>query len=155
MFIGIHHTCLTVEDIERSVAFYRDLLGLEVLWDSRAAGLELKGPVADRATRCPGTEQRVVYLELQGDLLELMEFSPPGKKLTDNKLCDIGSPHVCFLTDDIDELYCTLRANGVDLHCAPQDLGETRIFFFRDPDGIILEAMGGTPTVEAERPRIR
>lgn len=147
MITGIHHICLTVSDLERSIEFYRHFLDAVVVWDSREAGLDLSGPTADAMTGCPGTSQRVVYLRVAGDLFELMTFTPPGRQHIDNQTSDIGSPHVCFLTDDIDGLYQTLRENGVVLHCPPQNLGETRIFYFRDPDGVVLEAMGGKPTV--------
>ncbi len=147
MITGIHHTCLTVSDLERSIDFYHRFLDAEVVWDSQAVGLDLSGPMADAVTGCPGTSQRVVYLQAGGDLFELMTFTPSGKPQGGNKTSDIGSPHVCFLTDDIDGLYEKLAANGVRLHCPPQDLGETRLFYFRDPDGIVLEAMGGKPTV--------
>ena len=36
---AIHHACFTVSNMERSVAFYRDILGMEVLWDSVQAGV--------------------------------------------------------------------------------------------------------------------
>jgi len=148
---GIHHTCLTVSDLERSIDFYSRFLDAEVVWDSEAVGLKLEGPMADMVTGCPGTSQRVVYLQAGGDLFELMAFTPTGRQPEGNLSSDVGSPHVCFLTDDIDELYERLLAADVVLHCPPQDLGDTRLFYFRDPDGIILEAMGGTPTVEGPR----
>ena len=55
----IHHTAFTVSDMERSLAFYRDILGMKVLWDSVQAGVEYKGPVCDKITGCPGTEQQM------------------------------------------------------------------------------------------------
>ncbi len=56
MFTGIHHTSFTVSDMDRSIAFFRDILGMELTWDSKAAGVEFKGPVADAVTGCPGTK---------------------------------------------------------------------------------------------------
>ena len=42
MISGIHHTSFTVSDMERSIAFYRDVLGMKVDWDSLEAGVEFK-----------------------------------------------------------------------------------------------------------------
>ncbi len=143
MINGIHHTSFTVSNMERSIAFYRDSLGMKVTWDSVQAGVQFKGPVADNVTNCPGTEQRIVFLATVDSRIELVEYTPTGKQLLDNKASDTGSAHVCFKTDDIQELYQKLLANNVRLHCAPQSLDFAQVMYFRDPDGIILEATQG------------
>ena len=140
MISGIHHASFTVSDMDRSIAFYRDILGMSVDWDSKKAGVEFKGEVADRVTGCPGTEQRIVFLTIGGDRLELVEYTPIGKALEDNQASDTGSAHVCFRTDDMQGLYDKLSAEGVRLHCYPQNNGRAIVIYFRDPDGIILEA---------------
>jgi glyoxylase I family protein len=145
MIRGIHHTSFTVSDMERSVVFYRDILGMRVVWDSVQAGVQFKGPVADNLTDCPGTELHIVFLGINENLIELVEYAPTGKPLADNKASDTGSAHVCFQTEDIQGLYKTLSANGVRLHCTPQNLGGVWVMYFRDPDGIVLEAMQGDP----------
>ncbi len=143
MINGIHHTSFTVSNMERSVAFYRDVLEMKVVWDSVVAGVQFKGPVADNVTGCPGTEQHLVILALGGSRIELVQYTPTGKPLVDNKASDTGSAHVCFKTDNIQELYQKLLANKVRLHCPPQDHGFGWAMYFRDPDGIILEAAQG------------
>jgi glyoxylase I family protein len=144
---AIHHTAFTVSNIERSIAFYRDLLGMKVLWDSVEAGLQYKGPVCDRITGCPGTEQHLVYLGMGGGVLELVEYTPTGRSLEDHKASDIGASHICLKTDDINTLYEKLLANHVRVHCPPQNRGELSLFYFRDPDGIILEVIEGKTRV--------
>lgn len=143
MINSIHHTSFTVSNMERSIAFYRDILGMKVVWDSAAAGIPFKGPVADKVTGCPGTEQRLVFLAFGDSRIELVEYTPTGKPQVDNKASDTGSVHVCFKTENIQEVYQKLLANGVLLHCDPQDIGFARVMYFRDPDGIILEAVEG------------
>ena len=141
MISGIHHTSFTVSDMERSIAFYRDVLGMKVDWDSQEAGVEFKGPVSDRITECPGTEQRIVFLTIGEDRLELVQFTPTGKALKDNKAGDTGSAHLCFKTENIQDLHQMLLENKVRLHCSPQNNGRAWVMYFRDPDGIILEAV--------------
>jgi len=140
MLSGIHHTSFTVSDMDRSIAFYRDILGMKLTWDSKAAGVEFKGPVADAVTGCPGTEQRIAFLSLGESRLELVEYTPTGKPQIDNKPSDTGSAHICFKTDDIEEVYRKLAANNVRLHCTPHDNGPAIVIYFRDPDGCVLEA---------------
>lgn len=145
MINDIHHTSFTVSDMERSVSFYQDILGMKLVWDSVQAGMQFKGPIADNLTDCPGTELRIVFLSINERLIELVEYSPKGKSLVDNKASDTGSAHVCFKTENIQGLHKKLSANGVRLHCTPQNLGGLWVMYFRDPDGIILEAMQGDP----------
>jgi len=143
----IHHTAFTVSNLERSISFYRDILGMKVLWDSVQAGVAYKGLVCDQITGCPGTEQHLVYLGIGEGILELVEYSPTGKPLKDHKASDVGATHVCFKTDDAQALYEKLLANNVTVHCPPQNRGELSVFYFRDPDGIILEAIEGKTRV--------
>jgi len=143
MINGIHHTSFTVSDMERSIRFYRDILGMRVTWDSKAAGVPFKGPIADKVTGCPGTEQRLVFLATGDSRIELVEYTPTGKPLVDNKAGDTGSAHVCFKTDNIQKLHQKLLENKVRLHCDPQDIGFAKVMYFRDPDGIVLEAVQG------------
>lgn len=147
MISSIHHSAFTVSNMERSIAFYRDILGMKVLWDSVQEGVKYEGPICDKITGCPGTKQHVVYLGLGGDFLELVEYTPKGKPLENHKASDIGSGHVCFKTDDINALYEKLLANNVKVHCSPQDRITALIMYFRDPDGIILEAIEGKTKV--------
>ena len=143
MISGIHHTSFTVSDMERSIAFYRDILGMKVVWDSVQTDIQFKGPVADKITGCPGTEQRLVFVAIADSLIELVQYTPAGRPLIDNKASDTGSSHVCFKTENIQEFYQKLSANGVRFHCSPQKIGNVQVVYFRDPDGIILEAAEG------------
>ncbi len=145
MITDIHHASFTVSNMERSLAFYRDILGMEVVRDTAQAGVEFKGPLVDNLTNCPGSELRIVFLGIKDRLLELVEYKPKGKSMRDNQASDTGSGHVCFKTENIQELYKKLSATGTRLHCTPQNLGGVWVIYFRDPDGIILEAMQGDP----------
>jgi len=113
---------------------------MKVDWDSAAEGVRFKGPEADKVTGCPGTEQRLVFLTIGNSRIELVQYIPTGKALLDNKASDTGSAHVCFKTDNIQGFYQKLLAKGVRLHCTPQHIGFGWVMYFRDPDGIILEA---------------
>ena len=141
MITKVDHGSFTVSDMDRSVAFYRDVLGMTVIGGSKQDGVELKGPIADAVTGCPGTSQQCVFLEIGGTKIELVEYTPTGKPQVDNKPSDTGSGHICFISNDIQALYKTLTANDVRMHCEPQDVGPCWVIYFRDPDGCILEAV--------------
>lgn len=116
----IYHVGLTVSDLDRSVAFYRDILGLEFQGE-----IFMEGEETDKMFRKENCKARVAYLNGSKALSE-----------------------VCFYTDNIDSVYKTLIENHVECLSEPQyfdfradGFGESRAFYFRDPDGIILEMM--------------
>ena len=47
MILGVDHASFTVSDMERTIDFYRDVLGMKVAYDSLEAGVENKGPICD------------------------------------------------------------------------------------------------------------
>lgn len=142
---GLHHASFTVSDMRKSLAFYRDILGFEVVFDSADAGAPFKGPEVDNLTACPGSELHIVFLRVNEDMLELIEYIPKGKKLEGNKASDTGSAHVCLKTENIQALYKKLFDHGARIHFPPQNLGGVDVMYFRDPDGIIIESMQGDP----------
>jgi catechol 2,3-dioxygenase-like lactoylglutathione lyase family enzyme len=143
MLTGIHHTSITVSDMERSITFYRDMLGFELIWDSQALGLKFEGPMADAVTQCLGTSQRLAFMELNGRRIEFVEYTPTGAVPDEIRMSDTGAMHIAFRCTDVDALYKKLVDNGVRVHCEPQQVFDMRLFYFRDPDGVGLEAMEG------------
>jgi catechol 2,3-dioxygenase-like lactoylglutathione lyase family enzyme len=139
MINGLHHTALSVKDMDTSLAFYRDLLGLEVMFDtSWEAGRE----IADTILRLRDSAARQTMLKLGNAYLELFEFhSPaPAPQDIDRPVCDRGITHICMDVTDVDAEYTRLTAAGMEFHCEPQNLGKTvRTTYGRDPDGNVLE----------------
>jgi catechol 2,3-dioxygenase-like lactoylglutathione lyase family enzyme len=138
MIKSIHHTAISTGDFERALAFYRDLLGFEMVSELNwPAGVEL----ADTITGLEGSAARSVMLRASNTSIELFEFSSPTPKPGDPKrpVCDHGITHIGFEVDDIDAEYERLKAAGMSFHCPPQDLGASRVTYGRDPDGNVLE----------------
>lgn len=143
--MGLHHASFTVSDMARSLVFYRDILGMEVVFNSVEAGAVFKGVEWDNLTDCPGSELHVVFLKINEDMIELIQYTPGGKKMEGNRANDTGSAHVCLKTENIQALYKKLSENEVSIHFPPQSLGGVDVMYFRDPDGIIIESMQGDP----------
>ena len=142
MLRGVHHASFTVPDMDRSIAFYVDSLGMRVVRDSADGDIAFEGPICDLITGCPGTSQRTVFLAPEGGTacLELVQYTPRGRPQERLKAGDDGCAHVCFYVEDVDGLYEVLKSNGVETHCPPQDWLGHRVLYFRDPDGNVLEA---------------
>lgn len=140
---GIHHTSLVVSDMERSLRFYRELLGMEVAVDT-----EMKGEMLDREVALQGAHVRVVELQVgeSSAFLELLHYySPAGKPFpADFRCCDTGAPHVAFVVPDLQRAYEQLSAAGVRFTAPPQDVDSgafagSKTAYCYDPDGIVVE----------------
>lgn len=143
----IYHVGLTVSDLERSIAFYRDVLGLEFQGE-----IFMEGEETDKMFRRVNCKARVAYLNgskaVEAPPVELIQFVNNEVKKVPSDLFTTSISEVCFYTDDIDSAYKHLVDNNVECLFEPQyfdfradGFGESRAFYFRDPDGIILEMM--------------
>jgi len=137
------HISVTVSDMERSLAFYRDLLGMEQIETHR-----LEGETISKMAGKEDVIMEVVRLqapESPGMLLDLQEYVRPQGKVSDGKLGDVGHSHICFGVPDMAQAYQELKAEGVKFVSEPVsfDLGwaVVHVVFFEDPDGYILELM--------------
>lgn len=140
---ALHHTGYTVSDLDRSVAFYRDLMGLEVLAEQEKQGGYLAAIVG-----YPDAHVKMAHLRApaSGHVLELFQYiAPEGEKPERIEPRDVGTAHLCFLVDDLDAVYRRLVDAGVETFVSPPVLVDTGIntggygIYLRDPDGIVLE----------------
>ena len=74
MIVGIHHFALTVADVDRSVAFYREF-GLEVVSDR-----EVEGGYVEQISGIPGAHLRITHLSGFGHNLELLEYRSAARR---------------------------------------------------------------------------
>ncbi len=140
----LHHVGLQVADLDRSLAFYRDLLGLRVTDEGEGGG-----PDTDELVGARDVRFRFAELALgAGQLLELIEFLgpaalPPTPETTEPP----ARVHVGFVVDDIDETYRRLQSAGVPTRSAPVELQEgaawrgARALYTADPDGHTIELL--------------
>jgi lactoylglutathione lyase len=138
----LHHTGLTVADLDRSVAFYRDLLGCEVL-----ASQEKEGGYLAAIVGYPDAHVRMAHLGIPGSehVIELFEYLSPTGTHADVQPCNVGAPHLCFIVSDLRVVYASLLERGVTSFVSPPvevDTGVNRgglALYLRDPDGITVE----------------
>lgn len=143
----IYHVGLTVSDMDRSIAFYRDVLGLRFQGE-----ILMEGPAAEAMFQRKNCRARVAYLngsEAAGmPPVELIQFTDAQSRKLPSDLFTTSVSELCFYTADIDASYRQLQAHQVDCLSSPQTFdftasgfGKSRAFYFRDPDGIMLEMM--------------
>jgi catechol 2,3-dioxygenase-like lactoylglutathione lyase family enzyme len=136
------HVGITVRDLNASIYFYHDLLGLEI---STEPSPWFDGPELGRGVGVPGAALRQVCLRLGDTMLELLEYRTPpsetGRPLLSHS---VGASHVAFLVDDIRTTKSELEKKGVrffsDINVIDDGvLAGWRWVYFSDPDGYPLE----------------
>ena len=115
----IYHVGLTVSDLERSIAFYRDVLGLEFQGE-----IFMEGEETDKMFRRVNCKARVAYLNgskaVEAPPVELIQFVNNEVKKVPSDLFTTSISEVCFYTDDIDSAYKHLVDNNVECLSEPQ-----------------------------------
>lgn len=135
MFHRIEHTALSVADMDRSLAFYRDIIGMEKIFDVDFSDERL-GVVNGLA----GCKARVVHLGLGPSVLELFEYREPRGQDLGQRQCDLGFMHIGFRVTKIHDLHDSLKAKGVRFLSEPLEVRPgTFIVYFRGPDGEVCE----------------
>lgn len=119
---SIHHIAVEVRDAEKSAEFYCGLLGFE-----RGARYDF-----------PERSRTIIFVKLGETCFELLQSAAPEDAVSNPKA--VGYKHVCLQTDDVDRDIEKLRAAGVKINTEPFDTEiHSRIAFFEDPDGLVLE----------------
>jgi catechol 2,3-dioxygenase-like lactoylglutathione lyase family enzyme len=137
--LGIHHVGITVAQLERSLVFYRDLLGFRVVGISDDEDI---GAIVG----IPGARARIADLDAgNGQILELAEYDPVSRREPGPGPNTAGSCHLSFQVGNLRSALSHLAAAGV----AP--IGETvplegggvwhgcTIVYLRDPDQVTIE----------------
>jgi len=138
-----HHVGLTVSDIERSIGFYRDVLGMTLVRRRPKVDAEY---VAEQ-TGYPGVELSVASFKASADSplsLELVQYLTHAGEASETASNRPGNAHLCLLVDDFQACFESLTAEGVRFKSAPVTIsaGPNKgglVAYFYDPDGYLLE----------------
>lgn len=140
--IAADHTGFTVSNLERSLAFWRDVLGFELSHRAHHTG-----QLASEVTGVPGAEILLAVLKAPGHRIELLEYlGPSDRQRFAPRSCDVGSVHVALTVDNLDAVLERIAEHGWRPPGAPQTLQSgpnagKRVVYVRDPDGTTIELM--------------
>jgi catechol 2,3-dioxygenase-like lactoylglutathione lyase family enzyme len=143
--IAADHTGITVSDLEKSLAFWRDVLGFEFSHRTHQTG-----GLAAQITGVAGAEISLAVVKAPGHKIELLQYHLPDdrKKVNDRRPCDLGFIHIALTVDDLDAVLERIAASGWHSAGEPQVLTSgpnagKRVIYVHDPDGTTIELMQG------------
>jgi catechol 2,3-dioxygenase-like lactoylglutathione lyase family enzyme len=138
---GFDHVSVTCGDLDASIAFYADLLELEVAARGESDDRELAMMMGLDRVR-----MRWADVDLGGGMtLELIQFLHPSGSPVSKSLWDPGATHIGLQVDDIDAMHARLREAEVRVVSKPVRLTEegswygAKVLYAVDPDGTWIE----------------
>lgn len=141
---------MSVSDLDRISAFYAGTLGFERVLEGETAG-----EAVERLTGTFGVRQRTARLRLGDEFIDLTQcLAPEGRPIpVDSRGNDRWFQHIAIVVSDMDRAYAHLRAHNIrHASSGPQTLpawninaGGISAFYFRDPDGHVLEVIHFPP----------
>jgi catechol 2,3-dioxygenase-like lactoylglutathione lyase family enzyme len=156
LFLGIDHTAIVTSSTERSVAFYRDVLGLRIAGVSENWGEE-----QEHLNNVFGAHLRITTLRAaSGPGVELLEYLTPrgGRPYpADSKSNDLFSWQTVMRSPDVHAASGELRNHHVQLISStvvrdPLDSGNGSAIVARDPDGHAIELFESSSLFQASKP---
>lgn len=142
------HTGITVSNLDRSIAFYTDVLGLSVEISPTDI---IEGEEVSRGLGVPNARLRLATLKAGESTVELLEYlNPPSSIDSPLPPNTLGAMHISFQVDDAEAKMKELEAKGVKFlttlnYVDEGPLNGWRWVYFKDPDGITLEMVEYNP----------
>ena len=149
--VSFCHLVVGVTDMDRSLAFYRDVLGMEVIFETLISGEPFDAVLHAKRQQ----EGRVVGGLLGGLMVELLSL---GAKTAADKPARrgiTGIQNVSLSVTDLNDTHGRIRDAGYPPDQEPFEIGGVRMFFVKDPDGTPVEFIelpnGARSTYEMHR----
>jgi len=135
-----NHVCLTVGNLDRSVAFYERFFGLKPVRRDTVHS----GPRVSKMTGVAEGELQAAFVSDGEFVLELIQFlgKSPGPAAA-RPANHVGTAHLGFVCEDVRAAHAAWSAEGVRFMCEPQYSVKRDRWsaMLRDPDGIMIELL--------------
>lgn len=135
----LHHTGFVVRDRDEAIAFYRNVVGLNVISE-----YERRGPEIDQVLGYRDAHLKSALLDLgEGHILELIQYvNPLPEERSTEERNVVGAAHLALQVKDISATFAKMSESSAKIMNPPAQIAPGRIAcYLQDPDGNWLEIM--------------
>ena len=141
MIRAMRHVGIVVQDMEKCLHFWRDIMGLKVVIDFWE-----EDKFIDTLQHLNNVKLHMIKLSApDGSIVELLKDKHhPTSPSEANRICDRGIRHIAFTVIDVEKSWQILHDNGCEVLSKPINSPDekAKLFFARDPEGNLLEIVG-------------
>ena len=136
MIKEIRHTGIVVDELTKSLWFYRDKMGFKIFKQ-----MDESGQFIDQILGITDIMVTTVKMTLNNQMIELLDFSSHKKNLLNKCINDIGPTHLAFTVENLDEIYSDFIGNGIEFISSPKVSidGNVKVAFCKAPEGTYIE----------------
>jgi catechol 2,3-dioxygenase-like lactoylglutathione lyase family enzyme len=143
----LHHVAISVKDLDKSLVFYRDALGLTVFQDEVISGPDVDMALMERDAKV----RMVLLMDEAGNMIELLDWQSPTvrkRPYEHRNFTSTGLVEVCFMVPDLQKVEKDLLRNGFSFRTPIWPFGKdtvtygggyAAIRYAEDPDGVNVE----------------
>ena len=135
--IGYRHTGIIVNDIQKSLYFYRDILGFNVIQDYTD-----NSDYINKIVGLKNANIHMVKLEAPDrTIIEIVKYINHPTGNSENQFYNVGTCHIAFQINDAEKVWEKLNNHDVPVISKPILSSENiaKVFFCIDPDGVRIE----------------
>ena len=137
MIKEIRHTGIVVDDLKKTLWFYKEKMGFKVF-----KHMDESGHFIDKILGIRNIMVTTVKMTLgNGQMIELLDFSSHKKNILQRSINDVGPTHLAFTVDNIDKIYDDFLHDGVEFISTPEmsEDGGVKVVFCKAPEGTYIE----------------
>ena len=151
--IGVGNFAHIVADLDASLGFYRDVLGLQVTNTIQFAPNEAVATFG----HTEGGQSRVAVLRVPGLAMgvELIEYKDIERRVQSPRFVDPGTANQAFRVRDLSRIVARLPGSGAKIITeggTPTKLNNSQFLFLQDPDGFVVELIEGAAPADSKVP---
>jgi catechol 2,3-dioxygenase-like lactoylglutathione lyase family enzyme len=154
--LGVGNFSHIVADLDKSLAFYRDVLGLELIAPPRPFD---PNPAIMKLGNTLGAQSRMVQLRVPGSEMgvEIIEYKDIDRKPAHPRFQDPGAANLIVRFRDLDAVIARVKNSGVSILSVGGKAGAvrgSRVLFIKDPDGFVCELSGPEAPAQGAGPNV-
>ena len=130
----LSHVSLQVADLDRALAFYRDVFGMQIVMERN-----LEGPEFEAVTATPGARSKLVRGLVAGNQVVQLFWHNWREPAEEHRTL------MSFEVRDVHAAWRTLRDQGVECQSEPVPFDNSTAFVLHDPDGHPIEIIQWAP----------